>query len=103
MRKIIMCPICLTAGNVVECKPVDNSCFKCPECFAEVWPPDYEPKTVIKWIQQTTVEVVNTYRSCSLPEGVRVHGGDKKQGVSNLKAKMGKKTLSVINSSLYDK
>lgn len=91
--KRILCPICMTRGEMVDMQ-AQREYFKCPECDNEVWP-DQEGRFVKEWLSQ------RQYRSCSLPEGVQIHGGEKKQGKSSLNQKMRKDSLSKLNTLLY--
>lgn len=98
MNKDTLCPICLMEGKVSICKPKDDDFFECPNCKCGVWPPEDDPDLVKRMRQQK--EINNTYRSCSLPEGVKVHGGGDAVG-STKKEAMKKKSLSRLSFDLY--
>jgi len=95
MAKDTLCPICLRDGKVSICKGKDDAFFKCPNCGSETWPEDID---LVKRDRQQN-EVNKEYRSCSLPEGVHVHGGGDATG-SGKKEAMKKKPLSRINFGL---
>lgn len=94
MNRKIICNICLSNGNIVEMTAKDGY-FQCMECGNESWP-DKEGSFVAKWNKQ-----LREYRSCSLPEGVKVHGGAK-SGKNPARDKISKKPLSTINARLYE-
>lgn len=93
--KQINCGICAIHGYTVAMY-IEQDHFKCPECHATLYDNEDGDDTFIRnWRQQ------QQYISRSLPEGVQIHGGEKKQGKNNLKQKMSKKPVSVLNSLLY--
>jgi translation initiation factor 2 beta subunit (eIF-2beta)/eIF-5 len=96
MAKQINCGVCAIHGETIAMELRDKSFFKCPECGAELHVNDDGDDTFIRYWQQQ-----QQYRSCSLPEGVHVHGGDKKNGKAPGLSKMKKKTINEINNSLY--
>lgn len=98
MGKQILCAICLTDGDIETMRPVDDF-FRCQKCGTEVWPKNMD--YVKQWKKREKEEANNNYVSRSLPEGVHVHGGDKKQGKSSLKDKMTKQPISKLNYMLY--
>jgi hypothetical protein len=55
---------------------------------------------VLRWLKQ---QQPNNYRSCSLPEGVEVHGGSSSNASNSRKEKMKKKSLTRINAGLSAK
>ena len=96
MNKDPLCTVCLMDGNVSICKPMDDAYLKCPSCGFEGWPAD---DSMVKRMRQQK-EVNREYISCSLPEGVKVHGGGDPVGRGKKEA-MKKKPLSRINFGLY--
>lgn len=94
MAKQINCPKCAIFGETTA-MILDGNHFRCPECRGEFHDnADGDDKFIRYWQQQ------QQYRSCSLPEGVRVHGGSDPTGTTN-KEKMRKKSVSEINKKLY--
>ncbi|EIW20730.1 MULTISPECIES: hypothetical protein [Pelosinus] len=94
MAKQINCGICAIHGETTAMNLV-NSFFRCPECGAELHVNDTGDNTFIKsWQQQ------QQYRSCSLPEGVKVHGGGDSTGKSKKEA-MKKPSVSKLSFNLY--
>lgn len=100
MNKDTLCPTCLKDGKVSICNPKDDAFWECPSCRCGVWPPEDDPDMVKRERQQA--EVNNTYRSCSLPEGVHVVGGNTTVGKAKVEA-MGKKTTARLNYDLGEK
>lgn len=96
MSKQVNCGICAIHGETIAMELIDKTFFRCPECRAETHISDDGDDTFIRYWQQQ-----QQYRSCSLPEGVKIHGGEKKQGKSPLKDKMGKTPISKLNTLLY--
>lgn len=94
MAKDTLCPTCLKNGKVSICRPIDDAFWECPNCRCGVWPPEDDPDMVKRERQHS--EVNKKYRSCSLPEGVHVHGGGDPVGKSGTD-KMKKKTTSRLN------
>lgn len=99
MSKQALCPICLMDGNIIICPPKDDLFYKCPKCKNEIWPfGDFVKRQ--RQQDEINTEINNTYRSCSLPARVKVHGGGDSVGKSG-KDKMKKKSLSQLNFNLY--
>ena len=95
MSKQIICNICLTNGNIIKMKAMDGY-FKCPECENEVWP-DRDGRFVANWQEQQYLN--QKYRSCSLPEGVKVQGGGDPSG--KLPGGENKKTTQMLYNQLF--
>lgn len=100
MSKQVLCPICLSRGDITITIPKDDAFFECPVCRCGTWPPEDDIDFVKRFRQQK--EVNSPYRSCSLPEGVKIQGGGDSVGASG-KDKMKKKTLKQINQGLGGK
>lgn len=98
MNKDALCTVCLMDGKVSICKPTDDAYFKCPTCGFEGWPAD---DSMVKRMRQQK-EINKEYRSCSLPEGVHVVGGNTTVGKAKVEA-MGKKTTARLNYDLGEK
>lgn len=96
MAKQVNCGVCAFHGDTVAMRLVMNTYFECPECKARLYDNDEGDETFVRYWQQQ-----QQYRSCSLPEGVHVHGGDKKQGKAPGLSKMQKKTINELNNGLY--
>ncbi|WP_288185076.1 hypothetical protein [uncultured Sporomusa sp.] len=96
MGKQIICNICLISGNIVPME-IRDGYFYCPECENESWP-DRDGVFTSRWAEQLRNN--NNYRSCSLQEGVKVLGGEKKSGKKK-DEKMKKPTLQTVNQKMY--
>lgn len=95
MAKQINCGICAIHGNTVAMQ-LEQDHFKCPECDATLYDNEDGDDTFVRnWRQQ------QQYISRSLPEGVIIHGGEKKQGKSPGLERMKKQPLSRLDSNLY--
>lgn len=98
MSKNVLCGICMTEGDFTAMKLRDVF-FVCPACGTESWPKDDE--FVERWKQMKKEEMeTQTYVSLSLPEGVKIPGGEQKSG--KLPDRMKKASLYAINMRLYD-
>lgn len=100
MSKKVWCSICQSEGEWVEVQARDESFFVCPACGSEIWPQDEMYVKKLKKIQQIEEETRQNYVSLSLPEGLKIFGGERKTG--KLPSKMKKPTLSTINKKMYD-
>lgn len=94
----VLCNICLLSGKITIMQPKDDTLFKCPECENETYPEDMDIVRNIRYKTESTIN--NNYRSCSLPEGVTVHGGGDSTGKSKKEA-MKKLPLQTLNDRLY--
>lgn len=95
MAKQINCGFCAINGETIAMVLINNTFFRCPECKGESHPDANGDDSFIKyWLKQ------QQYRSCSLPEGVHVHGGGDSTGKSKKNA-MKKPSLSKLNFNLY--
>lgn len=95
MAKQINCGICAIHGSTVAMQ-LEQDHFKCPECSATLYDNEDGDDTFVRnWRQQ------QQYISRSLPEGVVIHGGERKQGKSPLKERMTKTPISKLNTLLY--
>lgn len=73
----------------------DDTLFKCPKCGNETFPADMD---VVKQVRQKQeAELYNPYRSCSLPEGVKVEGGADPTGTSGTERLRKKSTQKIFN------
>lgn len=96
MPKQINCGVCAFNGVTTAMQLKLNTYFECPECSARLYDNEDGDDTFVRYWQQQQQHI-----SRSLPEGVKIHGGEKKQGKAPGLSRMSKKPINEINLGLY--